>query len=470
MVKFAKYSVICSATALLLFTGCGDVGYEGENRALTFEDVRIVSVSEEPSIELSATLNQGILASSSNAGLQPDNPNYKTAFGIKSYKIIYTTTNEDGSDINASGLISIPIPTDEFLATLKAKGKTYSMSIVSDQHGTIFEDKDAPSSSIGGLPKFLAAIQRREPPESTPMPFLISAVSGFITVQPDYIGYGASKGLHPYLLEKSSASATIDLIKATVKFASDKKYPFNGQVFLSGYSEGAYVTLAAAKEIEANHPNINLMAIAPMAGPYDLNATGMGLMAPDINTTTGILDFDTTMGRPDFIGGIINSYASVYDFDLTKILNAPYATILPTLYDGNNSEEYIRSKLDKNITEFFVHKYRLDFLENPNNPLKQAFIENTPLDWAPKTKVKLLHCTNDEVISSQLSQIADARFKANGSTSIDLDLITENPPIENTDGTFKSAHESCGILTYPKALEWFSKIRMGEIKWKRLYY
>ncbi len=437
-------SLIAGACIVTIFTGCGDIGNEGKNSALTFDDVRTVSI--KPLMELNSTTNQTILAGSVNSGLDPSDPNYRVAFGIKSYKIVYTTTAEDGSDINASGVVSIPIPTKAFLTSLAKVGKTYSMSIISDQHGTIFEDKDAPSNTVGGLAPFMTAIKKREP-SPTPIPFLMSAVGGFITVQPDYIGYGESKGSRPFLLEKSSAAATVDLIKSVVKFASDSELPFNGQIFLSGYSEGGYVTLAAAKEIEANHPHINLMGIAPMAGPYDLNATGMGVISQD------------TMERPDFIGGIINSYATAYDFNLTDILNEPYATVLPTLYDGETSSEDIIIELDKNITEFFVPAYRYDFLTNPDNALKQAFIENTPLNWAPKTKIKLLHCTNDEVISSQLSQIAFAKLTANGGASVELDLIDEIP-----DGTPPSVHVACGAKTYPIALEWFSKIRTGEIK------
>ncbi len=437
-------SLIAGAFIVSIFTGCSDIGNEGNNSALTFDDVKTMDI--KPLMELNSTINQQILAGSVNAELDPSDPSYRVAFGTKSYKIVYTTTAEDGSDINASGVVTIPIPTEAFLTSLAKVGKTYSMSMVSDQHGTIFEDKDAPSNTAGGLVPFMTAIAMREP-SPTPIPFLMSAVGGFITVQPDYIGYGESKGSHPFLLEKSSAAATVDLIKSVVKFASDNELPFNGQVFLSGYSEGGYVTLAAAKEIEVNHPHINLMGIAPMAGPYDLNATGMGVISQD------------TMERPDFIGGIINSYATAYDFNLTDILNEPYATVLPTLYNGNTSSANIIIELDKNITKFFVPTYRYDFLTNPNNALKQAYIKNTPLDWAPKTKVKLLHCTNDEVISSQLSQIAFAKLTANGGASVELDFIDEIP-----DGTPPSVHVACGAKTYPKALEWFSKIRTGEIK------
>ncbi len=442
-------SLLLSVLTTTLFIGCGDFGNEDKNSALNFNDVKIVSISQEPLIEINASTNQNILAGSINSGLTPTDPNYKTAFGIKSYKIVYTTTDDNGSDINASGLVTVPVPTKAFLDYLSSIGKTYSMSIISDQHGTIFKDSDAPTTSLGGLGTFIQTIMQGGQPQSTPIPFLMSAVGGFITVQPDYIGYGASKGFHPYLLEKSSANAVVDLIKSTVKFASDANLPFNGQLFLSGYSEGGYVTMAAAKEIEKNHPLINLMGVAPMAGPYDLNATAMGVLNPSL----------TEMDRPDFIGGIINSYATVYGLDLINILNEPYATTLPTLYDGNKSGDEIRVDLTSSLNDFFKLEYRTNFLIDQNNSLRKAFIENTPLNWTPKSKMKLLHCQNDEVISSQLSQIAYAKLTANGSNSVELQLLTTIP-----DGTLPSVHVACATQTYPIAIDWFNKIRTGEIK------
>ncbi len=440
-------SLLLTTLAAALFVGCGSVGNEGKNSALTFDDVRTVSISQEPVIEINASTIQTILAGSINAGKNPGDTDYKTAFGVKSYRVVYTTTDDKGADVNASGLVTIPVPSQAFLDYYASIGKSYSMSIVSDQHGTIFTDVEAPSTSNGGLTAFIGAIMQGQQPTSTPIPFLMSGVGGFITVQPDYIGYGASKGFHPYLLEQSSANATVDLIKSTVKFASDASLPFNGQIFLSGYSEGGYASMAAAKEIETNHPNMNLMGVAPMAGPYDLNVTGMGVLAAE------------TMGRPDFIGGIVNSYASVYDFALTDIVNEPYATTLPTLYDAEHTSSEIQAELTESINEFFVPTYRGSYLTQDENPLKQKFIENSPLDWAPNAHINLYHCSNDEVISSQLSQIAYAKLTANGATDVNLTMITTVP-----DDTLPSVHAACGIQTYPAALVWFSQIRSGEIK------
>ncbi len=175
----------------------------------------------------------------------------------------------------------------------------------------------------------------------------------------------------------------------------------------------------------------------------------MGLLAPT----------QTEIDRPDFIGGIINSYATVYDLNLTDIINEPYATTLATLYDGDNSGEEIRVQLTNTLNDFFKLPHRMDFLTNENNSLKQAFVKNTPLNWAPKTKMKLLHCQNDEVISSQLSQIAYSKLTANGSSSVELQLLTTVQ-----DGTLPSVHVVCATQTYPIAVEWFGKIRTGEIK------
>ncbi len=448
MIRAKKRDIAIVTVVLTFLTGCGDFGNEGENSALNFRDVKILEVSKEPLIEINASTVQNILAGSINANLAPTDPNYKVAFGIKSYKIIYSTKDDNNNDINGSGLITIPLPTEVLLNSLKERGKSYSMSIISDQHGTIFNDLEAPSRSIGGLQAFMGAILQNQPPQGTPVPFLMSAIGGFITVQPDYIGYGASKGLHPYLLEKSSAKSTIDMIKAAMKFANDNSLPFNGQLFLSGYSEGGYVTLAAAKEIEKSHPFINLMGIAPMAGPYDLNMTAMGIIAKD------------SIDRVDFVGGILNAYSSIYEnIELSSIVNEPYATTIPTLYTGDISSPDIIAELESNTSKLFIPSYRYDFLTNPNNSLKERFIENTPLDWSPKTKVNLLHCSNDDVISSQLSQVAEARLKANGSTTVELNLIDSVP-----DSALPSVHVACAPEIYKRAVEWFSKIRTGEIK------
>src|SRR5687767_14440408 len=164
---------------------------------------------------------------------------------IQIYNVTYRTTYR-GKEINASGLMCIP------------KNVKGAMPILSGQHGTTFEDHSAPSNfpvSFSGFELFASA--------------------GYLTVIPDYIGYGVSKDIfHPYYDQKHSALAVIDLIKAAKSFARKNTLSLNEKLFLVGYSEGGYVTLAAQKEIESDPVHkLKVTASASGAGGYDL--TGM---------------------------------------------------------------------------------------------------------------------------------------------------------------------------------------------------
>jgi len=419
MNNIKKTSILLFASTLSLFiAGCG-YDNEGENVVGSSQLLKIT-----PLFDISADKLQPIVTS-----LDPT----KAAFGIKGYKIVYTTKDEKGNDIKASGLVTVPVPTKMILAGLKAKGKNYSMSIVSDQHGTIFKDIEAPTNvaqSIkdgGNNPMLLI-----DPKNWTISPvFASSVMGGFLTIQPDYIGFGESKDTpHPYLLEKSSASTVIDLIKSTIKFGNDNSLPLNGQIYLTGYSEGGYVTLAAADEIEKNHPQLHLNGVAPMSGPYDLNLTGMGVLSQD------------NIGRPDFIGGIINSYSQTYDYKLDTILNPQYASKFETLYDKIKGPQEIIPELTNTTAEFFIPTYMRDFLTNPKNALRSNFIENSVDDFKPTAPTRLLYCGGDKTIDPRISLSASKKMGVN---SYDLNSSAN--------------HTECFKGAYQAAITWFDELR-----------
>jgi len=405
MINRVKLTLTASGIAIMLLTGCGSIDNEGKNVVGADKLLNVTPLFDITSDQMQPTVTS----------LAPGKP----AFGIKGYRVVYSTKNERGEDIKVSGLITVPVPSELILNGLKAKGKSYSMSIVSNQHGTIFPDYEAPTSSV---------IATQKP---TQIGTLFSAVGGFVTLEPDYIGFGESKSeLHPYLLEKASANTVVDMIEAAIKFGNDNQLPLNGQIFLTGYSEGGYVTLAAAKEIENNHPEMSLKGLAPMSGPYDLNLTGMGVLS------------QPTMERPDFIAGIVYSYATDLDLDLNSIVNSEYASKLPTLYDADKNSTVIQDALTTSISEFFVPEYRADFLTNPHNELREAFVENSVDDWKPKTTTTLLYCSGDTTIDYHLSLSASAKM---GVEAIDLN---------NSLG-----HTECAIPAYGYALKWFDELR-----------
>ena len=401
MNNIKKTSILLLASiSSLITTGCG---YDNEDKNIVGKS-SLVSVT--PLFDITAAQMQPTVTA-----IAPGQP----AFGIKGYRIVYKTHNEKGKEIEASGLITVPVPTE---AILKAK-PNYSISMISDQHGTIFPDYEAPTSSV---------IKTKKP---TSIGSLYSAVGGFMTLQPDYIGFGQSvKERHPYLLEKSSASTVIDMITASIKFANDSSLLLNGQIFLSGYSEGGYVTLSAAKEIEKNHPELHLNGVAPMSGPYDLNLTGMGVLS------------QPTIGRPDFIGGIIYSYTTALDLNLSDVIPSQYASKFPTLFNATKTATEIQAELTHETKDFIVPSYRSDFLTNPKNTLRTAFVENSVDDFKPKAPTRLYYCSGDKTIDPRISLSASKKM---GVVAYDLNSSL--------------GHAQCAIPAYGAALKYFNELR-----------
>ena len=190
-------------------------------------------------------------------------------YSINIYDIHYESINVQGVPDTLSGLICIPE------SNLKA------FPILSYQHGTQLLDSSAPS--IVGVS--LAGIYDNF---ETTLIGLITASSGFITLLPDYEGLGNPEKFHPYIVGKSYSKSLIHMLRASKELSNelngDQKFQNNNQLFLLGYSEGGYATLAAQKDIELNHSDeFQITASFPMAGPYDLAGTMVDyfLSAPD---------------------------------------------------------------------------------------------------------------------------------------------------------------------------------------------
>ena len=176
-------------------------------------------------------------------------------YNMSMYSIDYEIINPQGQIDTLSGLVSFPLnPTKIF-------------PIASYQHGTTIEDDNVPS--VTGL-----SISNQE----VSLISMIMASTGFIIMLPDYAGLGSSEGYHPYIIAETYTPAITNMIRA-VKYLSSElnlnnSFMYNNQLYLFGYSEGGYATLAAQRDIEQSMLNeFNLTASFPMAGPYDLAGT-----------------------------------------------------------------------------------------------------------------------------------------------------------------------------------------------------
>ena len=439
--KLSIFFTFLAASFILLLNGCGGgYGNEGAN------SVGSVYIGEK--ILKKFDFNDSKMFAAAKALLP--SKTISQVFGYKSIKITYKTKDINGKDINASGLLVIPVA---------PKGLTgFSVSLICDNHGTIFLNSEAPSVKQAKL----------NDPSDDNLTVMMTGYAGFAVAMPDYVGYGDSKGaVHPYIL-KSSAQASLDMIRASIKYMTDHQVLFNGQLFISGYSEGGYVTMALAKDIEEHHASeFHLKGVAPMAGPYDIESLG----AYDLNASM-------KMVYPAFLAEIAYSYSKAYDdINISDLVVKPTVFETVPLFGGDYDTIPIHvalgladpSKGDYGFythytNELFKDSFINDYQANMNNPVRVAFAKNSVYDWTPKSKINLIQCVDDEIIPYKIETLKTYQaFMANGAQDVNITPIPSSM-IAPASTTEPFVHQRCAPVAYGAAVKWFADIRSGVIK------
>ena len=346
-----------------------------------------------------------LLANFSGLGIQASEFQYD----VDIYKVVYRTTYDE-STINASGLIVLP-------------KTTQGVGMLSFQHGTLINRIDAPSNfSID---------------ENTLMYGAIGS-AGFIGVIPDYLGFGSSSSiLHPYYVEDLTASSVTDMLRAAKELAQQKGIPFNRKLFLAGYSEGGYATMAAHKAIEENNlEGFDLIASFPGAGGYDLKEIQEYIF--------GLQQYD----NPHYLAYIARAYQLEYDQDnlLTDFFKEPYATRIPTLFDGQKGADAIDAQLTSTLADLI----QPDILNNIDTDQKYAYLlnafsENSLTDWTPRAKMFMYHGLSDETVPYQNSVDTYNKLLNNGASINTVSLTS-------LEGTHSTAIEPYIADFIPKLL------------------
>lgn len=330
--------------------------------------------------KLASFTPQQISAAVSDLGLAIPDELFK--YPVSLYRLNYPTIDGYGKQVTASGVIAIP-----------NKGVNLPSPLLSFQHGTIFQDKEAPSNdlSAGAPPTILASL-------------------GYLTIAADYVGYGQSKGkAHPYLLKQPSARAVTDFIKRSAKWLKQNNIKLNKQLFLTGYSEGGYVTMAAHQALQAKPiVGLNLTASIPAAGPYNISGTlksftSLGTSQPEIANLA-----ETDQGQ--------KLSPSIVDWLTDKIMDQ----LIP-----NNSDVIFQDTIIR------------DYIRNGSAGVAQHNVYT----WQATTPTFLFHGRKDVTVPFFNATDAVTAMTAKGSPSVSLIECTATP----------ADHEAC-IPEYGKVL------------------
>jgi predicted peptidase len=350
------------------------------------------------------SLHRGQLLGSSLLSNDAQSITYK----VKAYKIIYATTDVNHKIIKASGLLAIP---------QKATGE--KSPLLSYQHGTIFLNKDAPSlsaSTIAGI-KTLAS-------------------TGYIVSAPDFLGYGESASIiHPYIHANSLASASIDMLRASKAFLANNNITLNSQLFLTGYSEGGYATIAMQKTLLEKHAGeFKVTASSAGAGPYDLTESAKILSNKVIND------------KPSYMSFLLKAYDEIYQLNaISDMYQPPYVAIVNRSFDGKHSGGEIDRSLNHTTTKLFKAPFLNALQGNGNHVMLEKLAENNIYDWKPLAPTRLYHSPHDETVPYANSRKAFDTMRENGAEHISL------------QDCFLNTHVSCALPYVIDTLNYFSR-------------
>ena len=338
--------------------------------------------------------------------------------GVDEYKVVYNTVGVDGSPTVASGAFYLPQGCDHF-------------PMAAYLHGTVFDREDVPSRGF----------------DLTGLRF---AGYGYATIGPDYLGLGDSDiTIHPYHHSESTATASLDLMRAARTFIVDSLgLAHNGEVFITGYSQGGHAAMATHKYIEENNllTEFNVLGSAPLSGAYDLVGTQSAL-PPDSS-------YIAPTYYPYLLESMQYAYGDIYT-NTSEVYQEPWATTINDYKNGTISIGAFGANLPNNLYHFLNPPYFDTFLADTippyTTPLRNALDLNSNHDWAPQRPVRMVYCTGDLQVNYQNALVAEANFIANGATEAEAYLAVEggnhgvcfNPAISTTIDWFDSKRTPC---------------------------
>jgi hypothetical protein len=309
-------------------------------------------------------------------------------YDVNLYKIRYKTPDIHGAPDTASGLLVLPV--------VPASAQ---LPLVVYEHGTTDGPNDVPSKLHGGYEVAMAY-----------------AGKGFATVAPDFLGLGDARGFHPYVHAASEASASFDMLNASVEYLEHNDPDWDQvHLFLCGYSQGGHASAALHKELQDNWSIIYpVTAATHMSGPYSIS----GVMRNKLLS-------NTSYGYPAYLAYIVMGYQEAYGnlyADIHDFFKEPFVTNIQNFKNGLVTLTTLNAQLiaqlavsGDTITKRMIQDSILEKIVNDASyPLNLDLKDNDRYNWAPDAPTRLFYCGGDLQVPFQNAIIADSAMNALG--------------------------------------------------------
>ncbi len=374
----------------------------------------------------------------------------KAQYDIEVYKFVYDV-EYNGKMSQASGVILVP----------KKEG---TLSLASIQHGTRTKTENMPSritslfNTFGGRKLNLEGI-------------IEAMIGGFLTVEPDGLGTTVSaEAFGPYYnyhIADAYVASTTAALRATREFAKSKSIELNNKLFLRGYSEGGFATMAVYRGITQNPTLLTefpLTAVAAGAGAYDLLFTVKELLSDTLTQPVYLpyvyLGYEQRYALPvtlfgkvftaasDMIRNLFNGLKTTAEINEaqnsagTKVLSNDPAQILKTAAI-NCLQTEIESEIDTACADTDIKKFRTQLVEN-----------SLATKWELTVPTRLYVCTEDQTVPPN-NTLEKAK---NGLTIPNEVTQAEEANLQKTENSIVTAagtHARCPLYGIP--VDWFLK-------------
>lgn len=321
---------------------------------------------------------------------------------VDCYRISYGSHDAAGGPLRLSGLLALP-------RGVAAAG------LVSWQHGTTTTRTDVPSAlSVDGQ---AAAI--------------VFAGNGYGVVAPDYVGLGASPGVHTYLVADDAARAVNDLIRAARQIRGVPATP----PLLIGFSQGGHASLASQQALEAAGEPVS--AVAAVAGPHNLRTISLGVALKGGSPQ-----------HPLYLAYMTRGYAARYAQPMESVLTPQAAALTRKLFDQPHAPDAIMAALPKTPRQMFQPAFLEAFDQGGDHWLLAALAANETSHFRPKAPVRLYYGRADVDVLP-----AEALTTAKMMTALGADVTTADV------GPY--GHNPSIIHAAPMALAWFQGLEQG---------
>lgn len=283
-------------------------------------------------------------------------------YGVKYYRITYTTNNLQGQLDTVSGLVCVP------------DDPTRIYPRVVYHHGTAGSKLGVPSFNVvsggeGVIGNLFAGM-------------------GYVAILPDLLGLGVSDGFHPYVHAASESWVAADMLRVLPAFAAQYGVHLNEQLFSTGYSQGGHSSMAFHRDVENTWQNeFEMTAAAHLSGPYSIAEVMRELILSD-----------SVYFYPGYLPNTILSYQTVYGNlfgQLDEVFKQPYAAKIAEFYAGTIS----LSSLNDDLIDLLeanegasrpLRMLQSDILQeiiaDPGHPFNVALKDNNVYAWAPENR------------------------------------------------------------------------------------